>query len=336
MKLLTFSHLQNLIRDIGMAEFLRQVIVELEADFRRWPQLRHSPRHAFHYPFGVMELMPCADDAFYAAKYVNGHPRNAAQGRLSIAALGLLADVPTGHPLMVSDMTLLTAVRTAATAALAARYLARPDSHHVALIGTGAQAEFEIMTLKAVLPVETVSYYDIDKRSMDKFARNMKGEVALQPCESIVQALQHADLWVTATAAKREAELVTTDMLRPGVHINALGGDCPGKTELQPGVLEHCKIVVEYTEQSLVEGEIQHGRAEQIHAELWQVINGDRPGRESADEMTLFDSVGVGMEDFSILKLVYRLARERGLGDEVALLPEPVDAKDLYSLVLRG
>lgn len=334
MKLVTVADLRQLLRTVGIEAFLGQVVGELEADFRRWPDLKKSPRHAFHYPFGVMELMPCADDTFYGVKYVNGHPRNTADGRLSVAALGLLADVPTGYPLMISEMTILTAVRTAATAALASRYLANPDSTCVALIGTGAQAEFEVLALKSVLPVTTVRCYDTDPAALDKFARNMRGKVDVEVCGSVEEALAQAPVWVTATAAKKRNQLITVDMLRPGVHINALGGDCPGKTELQPAVLDRCKIVVEYLEQSLVEGEIQHGRRDQVHAELWEVITGSRPGRESPQEITLYDSVGFASEDLSVLKLVYRLAREHGVGQEVELIPSPADPKDLFSLLL--
>ncbi len=333
MKLITVADLQQLIARVGVDEFLRLAIEALEADFRRWPALQKSPRHAFHYPFGVMELMPCADDAFYGAKYVNGHPRNTATGKLSVVALGLLADVPTGYPLLLSEMTLLTAVRTAATAALAARYLAEPKTRHIALIGTGAQAEFEVLTLQAVLPVDCVSYYDSDPEAMAKFAAHMQDRLALRPCRSIAEATAEATLWVTATAAKQRQQLITEDMLRPGLHINALGGDCPGKTELQAQVLDHCKIVVEYAEQSLLEGEIQQGRADQLYGELWELVSGRKPGRERAEEITLYDAVGIGLEDFAMLKLVYRLAEETGIGSDIAMVPSLGNPKDLFSLL---
>ncbi len=334
MRLITISHLRQIIRHTGMDEFLRQNLSSLEAAFGRWQEFRKSPRHATHYPHGVIELMPCADDDYYSFKYVNGHPKNTAEGRLSIVALGMLADVQNGYPLMLSEMTLLTAIRTAATTALGAKYLARPDSRHLAMIGTGAQAEFQLLATRQVLPIERVSYFDTDPRAMQKFARNMAGYASLIPCRSIDEAIADADMILTATAARLHNRLLGPGMIRPGSHIHAMGGDCPGKTELDPALLKQCKIVVEYLPQSLAEGEIQLSQETPIHAELWELVNGSKPGRQGALELTLFDSVGFALEDYAVLRLVYQLACDLDIGDEVELTPSPADPKDLYSTLL--
>lgn len=331
MRLITISHLRQIIQHTGMDAFLQQNLASLEAAFGRWQEFRKSPRHATQYPQGVMELMPCADEQFYSFKYVNGHPKNTADGLLSIVALGLLAEVRNGYPLMLSEMTLLTAIRTATTAALGAKYLARPDSRHLALIGTGAQAEFQLLAIRQVLPIERVSYFDSDPRAMEKFAHNMAGQATLIPCNSIAEALADSDMTVTATAARQHNQLLKPGMLRPGSHIHAMGGDCPGKTELDPALLSGCRIVVEYLPQSLEEGEIQLARETPIHAELWELVNGSKTGRQNATELTLFDSVGFALEDFAILQLVYHLACELEIGDTVELVPSLADPKDLYS-----
>ncbi len=132
MKILTLDDLVGLLARIGLQEFIRMTIAAVETEMRRWDQLRKSPRHATHYPFGVIELMPCSDEQHYAFKYVNGHPGNPATGKLSVVGLGVLADVQSGYPLLFSEMTLLTAIRTAATGALAAKYLARVNCEHLA------------------------------------------------------------------------------------------------------------------------------------------------------------------------------------------------------------
>ncbi|WP_029134733.1 ornithine cyclodeaminase [Sedimenticola selenatireducens] len=334
MRLITISHLRQIIRRTGMDDFLRQSLSALEAAFSRWHEFRKSPRHATHYPHGVIELMPCADDDYYSFKYVNGHPKNTAEGRLSIVALGMLADARNGYPLMLSEMTLLTAIRTAATTALGAKYLARPESRHLAMIGTGAQAEFQLLATRQVLPIEQVSYFDTDPRAMQKFARNMAGGTGLIPCRSIDQAIVDADMIITATAARLHNQLLGPGMIRPGSHIHAMGGDCPGKTELDPALLQQCKIVVEYLPQSLAEGEIQLSQETPIHAELWELVNGSKPGREEPLEVTLFDSVGFALEDYAVLRLVYQLACDLDIGDDVELTPSPADPKDLYSTLL--
>ncbi|WP_428608575.1 ornithine cyclodeaminase [Sedimenticola sp.] len=334
MQLITISHLKQIVQHTGLDHFLRQNLADLEAAFGRWNDFHKSPRHATHYPQGVIELMPCADDNFYSFKYVNGHPKNTAQGQLSIIALGMLADASNGFPLMLSEMTLLTAIRTATTTALGAKYLARPNSRHLAMIGTGAQAEFQLQAIRQVLPIERVSFFDTDPEAMKKFSRNMDGLVDLQPCQSIEQAIADSDMIITATAARQHNRLLKPGMIDPGCHIHAMGGDCPGKTELDPALLAECKVVVEYLPQSLAEGEIQLAKQTPVYAELWELVNGSKPGRQDSRELTLFDSVGFALEDFVILQLVYRLARNLGIGEEVELVPSPVDPKDLYRVLV--
>ena len=333
MRLITIDDLKNIIRHIGIDAFMRQAIDALSADFSRWPEFNKSPRHATHYPQGVMELMPCSDDAFYSFKFVNGHPGNTVQGRLCVTALGMLAEVKTGYPLMLSEMTLLTAIRTAATTALGARYLSRPDSHHLAVIGSGAQAEFQFLATQAVLPIDTVSYFDLDDKAMTKFHKHLQGKADLRVCSSIGAAIKDADMIITATAAKAQKCLFEKGMLKAGAHVHSMGGDCPGKTEMSPDLLKQCKIVVEYLPQSQQEGEIQNLPDVAVYGELWQLVSGALPGRTSDKELTLFDSVGFALEDFSILRLVYQLSETLNIGQPVNLIPTPTDPKDLYGVL---
>ncbi len=336
MKMLTVADIVELIGKLGVDVFIGCVVDALEEDFRRWQSFRLSPRSAVAYPQGVMELMPCADDHHYAFKFINGHPGNPARGDLSVCGLGLWAGVETGYPLMITEMTLLTACRTAATAALASRYLARADSHTLALVGTGAQGEFLCHALAGVLPIDHVRYYDRSHKAMAKFKRNMAaGDIQLTACTGLEDTLAGADLVVTATAARRHAGLMGTDQLQRGCHYIGVGGDAPGKTEFTPEALALCKIVVEYLPQTRVEGEIQQLPDGDVHGELWELVTGRKPGRESDDEITLFDSVGFALEDFSILRLVYGLSQQFGLGQEVDLIPRPRDPGDLFGLLGR-
>ena len=334
MKLIDVKTLEQIISQKGLRNFNLQLIQALENDFAHWETFHKSPRHATHYPHGVIELMPCANDDFYTFKYVNGHPDNTRDGKLCVAAMGLLAEVPHGYPLMVSEMTLLTALRTAATAALGAKYLARKDSHHLSIIGNGAQAEFQAHAMMALFSITQISFFDIDSKAMDKFAKNMAHQdIKLLPCGSIAEAVSQTDIIITATAAKKRVELFTIDQIKEGTHIHAMGGDCPGKTEFSADILKQCKVVVEYVPQSKEEGEIQQGDVSLIDAELWEIITGKKSGRENDQEITFFDSVGFALEDFSILKLVYQLAEEMNLGKEIELIPDLGDVKDLFSVL---
>jgi len=334
MRLITVNDIKAITQHIGIEDFMLQAINAIQEDFARWPEFNKSPRHAIHYPQGVMELMPCSDDELYSFKFVNGHPGNTAKGRLCVAALGMLAEVQTGYPLMLSEMTLLTAIRTAATGALGAKYMARPESTHLALIGTGAQAEFQFLATQAVLPIDKVSYFDPDTQAMHKFHRHMHHKADLQPSTSIAGAVKDADVIITATAAKTKNRLLEKNMIKAGTHILGMGGDCPGKTELALDLLEQSKIMVEYLPQSQEEGEIQNYPNAKIHAELWELVSGAKKGRDNDTEITLFDSVGFAIEDFSILRLVHDLSERLNIGEKIKITPEPADPKDLYGTLL--
>ncbi len=334
MQVLDVADIRKLIRTVGLKSLYLQLIDMLEEDFRQWSGFRKSSRHATHYDHGVIELMPCSNEQLYSFKYVNGHPGNTRQGKLCVAAMGLLADVSTGYPIMLSEMTLLTAIRTAAVAALGARYLAREDSHTLAIIGTGAQSEFQAQALLSLFDLEEIRIYDIDRQAMLKFTENMQSSnYRIMPCASIRQTIKPADIIITATAEKVRAELFSSSDIQPGTHIHAMGGDCPGKTELGPELLKKCKLVVEFTEQSLLEGEIQQLEAKHIYAELWEIIAGKCEARSNRDEITLLDSVGFALEDFSTLKLIHQLANELHLGRQIELIPELDDPKNLYTLI---
>lgn len=336
MRLITTKDMRQLVNQVGLSNFNKQLLEALQQAFSRWHDFQLSPRHATHYPHGVIELMPCADDQLYAYKYVNGHPQNTAQGKLCVVAVGMLAEVDTGYPVMVCEMTWLTALRTAATAALGAQYLARKESEVLAIIGCGAQAEFQVLALAGVCPIKSIRYFDIDPAAMTKFARNLKGRLpSLVACKNAAETVQGADLIVTATAAKCQERILNASMIAPGTHIHAMGGDCPGKTELDPALLDRAKIVVEYKPQSMKEGEIQNRPKAAIHAELWEIVSGQCAGRESDSELTLFDSVGFALEDYAALRLVKQLAEQYDIGSEVGMIPELNDPKDLFGRLIE-
>lgn len=323
----------EMVRRTGIEPFLTGLAHYIREDFRRWPEFEKAARLASHSRDGVIELMPTADEALYAFKYVNGHPRNTASGKLTVTAFGVLADVATGYPLLVSEMTMLTALRTAATSALMATVLARRDSKVMALIGAGAQSEFQALAFKALLGIEELRVYDVDPAAVDKFVANVGTGYGLRitRASSVAEAVRGADIVTTATADKTRATILTPEMIEPGMHLNAIGGDCPGKTELHRDIVARAKVFVEYPPQTRIEGEIQQLAPDFPVIELWQVLSGTRPGRTSASEVTLFDSVGFAVEDFSALRYVRDLTARRKAA--IDLVPEMVAPKDLFGLV---
>lgn len=332
-KIITVSDIQKIVHTIGVKKFFHDFILMLEKEYARWNDFHKSPRHATHVQNGVMEVMPICDDELYSFKFVNGHPNNTKENKLTVVALGLLADVKTGYPLMISEMTLLTAIRTAATSALAAKYLARKNSKTVGIIGTGAQSEFQVLALKSQFDIHTVKYFDLDKNAMEKFSHNLKNEkFKLVQCDSAKDVLENVDIITTATATKSQTQILKSEWIHDGLHINGIGGDCPGKTELDKKILERAKIVVEYFPQSKVEGEIQQMDVK-IYAELWELVSGVKKGRENNQEITLFDSVGFAIEDFAILKFIYELSLKNNIGTEINLIPDLSNSKDLFGLI---
>ncbi|QJY32290.1 ornithine cyclodeaminase [Diaphorobacter sp. JS3050] len=330
-RLIDLSTLAAFVHERGAARCMTELAAELRSDFLRWESFDKSARTASHSPRGVIELMPVADDALYSFKYVNGHPGNPASGLPTVMAFGVLAEVRTGYPLLLSELTLTTALRTAATSALAAQALARPGSRRMALIGNGAQAEFQALAFHALLGIRELRVYDTDPAATDKLVRNLAhvDGLTVERAASTAEAVRGADIVTTVTADKSRATILTPAMVEPGMHLNAVGGDCPGKTELHPDVLRGARVVVEYEPQSRVEGEIQQLPADHPVTELWRVLRGDAPGRTRADEVTVFDSVGFALEDYSALRYLYQQAQARGLGVDVELVPTD-DPKDLF------
>jgi ornithine cyclodeaminase len=318
----------------GPENIIAGMIEYLESDFRRWESFDKSPRVASHTPFGVIELMPTSDHETYGFKYVNGHPSNPARGFQTVTAFGVLADVHNGYPTFLTEMTVLTALRTAATSAMVARKLARPDSSVMAMIGTGSQSEFQALAFRSALGITALKIWDTDPAALEKFVRNMTPlGFDITVASSAAGTVQGVDIITTCTADKANATILTADVIEPGVHINAIGGDCPGKTELDAAVLELGDVFVEFTPQTRIEGEIQQMPADFAVTEFWQVLRGQAPGRVSAEQVTIFDSVGFAIEDFSALRYIRDAVVGTEYYEEIDLVANPEDPKDLFGLV---
>jgi len=310
------------------------VAERIERDFLRWSEFDKSARVACHSRDGVIELMPIADAREFAFKYVNGHPKNTRAGLPTVMAFGVLADVDTGAPRLLSELTLTTAIRTAAMSAVAARILARPECHVMALIGNGAQSEFQAIAFRDLVGIHTVRVYDVDPSATAKLVANLVNQrLDVVVCNSAAEATQGADIVTTVTADKTNATILTPDMVAPGMHINAVGGDCPGKTELHADILTRGNVFVEYEPQTRIEGDIQQMASDFPVTELWQVLSAKAPGRKDAADITVFDSVGFALEDYSALTFIRDTAANLGIGDILQLIPEPADPKNLFGVL---
>ncbi len=331
------ENMMKLVHHIGIEPMLRDLGDYIEDDFRRWELFDKTPRVASHSKEGVIELMPTSDGEVYGFKYVNGHPKNTREGLQTVTAFGLLASVDTGYPVLLSEMTVLTAMRTAATSAMVAKHLAPKGARTMAMIGNGAQSEFQALAMKAICGIKAVRMYDIDTAATKKAMRNLQGlGIHLTACRTPEEAIEGAEIITTCTADKQYATILTDNMVGAGVHINAIGGDCPGKTELHKNILSRSTVFVEYPPQTRIEGEIQQMPEDFPVTEMWQVINGAAPGRVNDRQITLFDGVGFAVEDFSALRYIRHQLHNTGFYQDLDMVADPDDPRDLFGMLLRA
>jgi ornithine cyclodeaminase len=331
-------NMSRLVHGVGVVRFIGELADAIQDDFVRWTEFDKSTRVACHSDIGVIELMPVSNAQRYAFKYVNGHPGNTQRGLCTVMAFGVLADVDTGYPVLLSELTVATALRTCATSLMAARALARPEARRMALIGNGAQSEFQALAFHSHLGIEEVAVFDVDPRATEKLIRNLSAYPSLKiiRCASTAEAVRGADIVTTVTADKAYATILTPEMIEPGMHINGVGGDCPGKTELHAEVLRGARVFVEYEPQTRIEGDIQQLPQDFPVVDLWRVLAGTESGRQSANQVTVFDSVGFALEDYSTLRYVLAQAEQHNLGVDVELVPRADDPKDLFGHTRSG
>lgn len=330
------DNMMQLVNALGVEAVLKELADYIESDFLRWPEFDKTPRVASHSDEGVIELMPTADADNYGFKYVNGHPKNMKEGYQTVTAFGVLSSVSNGYPVLLTEMTILTALRTAATSALVAKYLAPKGAKTMAMIGNGAQCEFQAMAFKAICGIETVRLYDIDPAATKKAHTNLSNTgLNVVSCATGQEAIEGAEIITTCTADKQYATILTDNMVGAGVHINAIGGDCPGKTELHKDILTRSDIFVEYPPQTRIEGEIQQLAEDYPVTELWQVMRGDATGRRDERQITLFDSVGFAIEDFSALRFISDKIADHPFFEPLDMLADPDDPRDLFGMVAR-
>jgi ornithine cyclodeaminase/alanine dehydrogenase len=258
-------------------------------------------------------------------KWVNSHPGNRSRGLPSVMAVMILSDPATALPLALLDATYLTLVRTGAGGGVAARRLARPGSRHLGLVGCGVQARAQAEALRRVLPIEEVGLFDVRQETAQTLQSEIEGwGLKVRLAASPRDCVEQADVVVTATPARQP--VVEADWIRPGTHINAIGADAPGKQEIESALLARARIVVDDREQAFHSGEVnvplKEGvlRSEQIDATLGEVVAGKKPGRRAQEEITVFDSTGLAIQDLGVTRLAFDRCRARGLGTAVDLL----------------
>lgn len=277
---------------------------------------------------GDLRIMPAMlGERFAGVKIVNSHGRNPERGLPTVVGTYLLVSQETGMPVALLNATSLTAVRTAAASALATRYMSRKNASTLGLVGAGVQAAFHLEAILAVADVTEVKVWAPQRDAVrrDAFIKQSEGrfpEISLQPASEIHDA---ADSDIVCTTTPSRIPIVFDRDIRAGTHINAVGADGPGKQELDPAILKRSRVIVDEWEQASHGGEInvplETGEITRQHiaGSLDKVVSGEVAGRASEDEVTIFDSTGLAIEDIAAAALVYERALSSGTGTEIEL-----------------
>jgi len=308
--------------DVEQTLSMPEAIDAVEAAFRAYAQgkAQMPPKPYLTFETGDLRIMPAylPELGLAAVKLVNAHPDNAELP--TIMATVAVFDPGTGFLLAIMDGTYLTSVRTGAAGAIAAKYLARADSAVASFVGAGVQAYTQLQGLLVTVPsVSKVLVCDVDADAARALAREAHEQhgLAAETC-SLDDAVRNADVLITTTPVRKP--LIRSDLVRPGTHVNAIGADAPGKQELERAILESARIVVDNWEQASHGGEINVAVSDgsigrdDVHAELGEIAAGLKPGRERPDEITVFDSTGLAIQDLACAAHVYR----RVMADEGA------------------
>jgi alanine dehydrogenase len=266
------------------------------------------------------------DFQLMGTKIASGFYNNQKIGLPPGIAVIVLLDLKTSMPLAIMDGTHVTAYRTGAAGAVAAGVLARKDSQHVGIVGTGTQGRMQLIALRELFDIQNVRVWNINRSSAEKYRDQMSKmlSIDIEVVDTPRAVVPDADILVTATPSKEA--LINEDSIHEGLHINAIGADGPGKQELDPKIMTRVsKIVVDSISQCREIGEIQHAlrlgliNESSIHAEIGEIINGSKSGRETESEITIFDSTGLSAQDIATAKTVYDNARKKKLGKRIDL-----------------
>lgn len=316
-------------REVEQILSIPEVIRLVEKAFveRGRNQVQMPPKSYLYFPKfnGDIRVMPAYLEELNetGVKIVNAHLDNQSKhGLPTVLASIMLFDPETGAPISLMDGTHITTMRTAAASAVAAKYLARKDSKILAVVGAGYQSLCQVEALREILKLESVRIFDIDREKAEKLAVLLHDRFAItaKSFTSAGEAVRGSDVLVTVTPSRKP--IVESEWITEGMHISAVGADAPGKEELEPELLKRATIVIDDWEQGSHGGEINVplsngviGKSD-IYAEISEIVVGEKPGRTSDKEITIFDTTGLAILDVITAWYVYEVAEEKGIGVE--------------------
>lgn len=311
---------KNAVRDLLR---MSEVIPAVEQAFRDWAEGRGKmPAKSYlSLDKGDFRAMPASLPGAVGMKWVNVHPENPGHGLPTIMAVIIYNDPDTGYPLAIIDGTDITAYRTGATAAIAAKYLARKDAHTLGVVGAGRQAYTQILAHTELFDMKQIKAYDINPAAVDWLIKSLP-RFPIKGCS--LEEAAASDIVCTLTPAR--VPILKKEWVQPGTHINAVGADAAGKEELEPSLLKDAIVVVDDLRQASAAGEINvpiaRGlySANEVHGTLGEILTGQKPGRKDKKAITIFDSTGLAIEDMAVAKIIYGKTKQPGTYPSIDLI----------------
>ena len=309
----------------------------LETGFKKFAskKIKVPVRNEFFFPTGSIVPMSAADEQYFSCKIVSTNPTNPNLWNMpTVMATGILVDVKTGYPVLLLESTILSALRTAATSAIATKYLANKGGKNLGIIGNGAQAMPHLHAISLIADIKQVRVFDIENRAAKSFKTTaeklLRGRAEVILCDAEATCMQ-SDILVTLTNPEiNGTPVVFSSWVREGAHINAVGACAANQGELEKRLLNKAKIVVDFKDQAIHEGEIQKLSKRKICADLSDVIVHHKQPRRNESEITIFDSVGFAMQDLQTFRLIYELSTNEKVGKLVNISAKPTYSKNLY------
>jgi alanine dehydrogenase len=311
---------KNAVRDLLK---MSEVIPAIEQAFRDWAEGRGKmPAKSYLLlDRGDFRAMPASLPGAVGMKWVNVHPENPGHGLPTVMAVIIYNDPGTGYPLAIIDGTDITAYRTGATAAIAAKYLARKDARTLGVIGTGRQAYTQILAHAEFFDLKQIKAYDIYPAAVDRLIKSLP-QFPLRGCS--LEETAASDIVCTLTPVR--VPILKKEWVQPGTHINAIGADAAGKEELEPSLLKEAIVVVDDLGQASAAGEINVPIAKglyslnEVYGTLGEIVAGQKPGRKDEEAITIFDATGLAIEDVAIATIIYRKAKQAGTYQYIDLI----------------
>lgn len=286
-------------------------------------RIQMPPKLYLYFKSGDLRAMPAflEEQDIAGVKIVNVHPENPKRGLPTVMALMILNSPETGAPIAVMDATYLTDMRTGAAGGIAVKYLARKDSKIIGMVGAGNQARTQLLAIREVIDIEEVKVTSLKEEHILAFKKEMEPVVGCDIIPKPIEEVCDCDILVTTTPVR--SPVVKNEWVKEGTHINAIGADAPSKEELDPRILTRAKIIVDDLAQASHSGEVNVPLSKgiisikDIYCELGEIVIGRKPGRERDEEITIFDSTGLAIQDVATANLIYLRARDKGIGLEL-------------------